>query len=82
MTASAWKFRLSSTIPTNISTEPDRVYSTYFRAAYWRSGPGPHNLSRKYVGISINSQNTKNRMRSRETNTPTMVPSSASKAMK
>ena len=56
-------------IATNRSVLPAKVNRKNLRDAYRRSGP-PQTAMRRYIGMSIASQNTKNNTKSRATNTP------------
>ena len=60
-----------------MKTLPSSVYSRNLIAAYSRF-PLPHSPIRKYIGMSTSSQNTKNRIRSNDTNVPAIPVSSRS----
>ena len=59
-----------------MSAEPNIVYRMNFTAAYIRRSC-PHTPIRKYMGMSITSQNIKKRIKSSETKTPIIPVSNA-----
>ena len=63
--------KYSARKPSSMNAEPNIVYRKNLMDAYWRLGP-PHTPMRKYIGSSVSSKNTKNRIRSWATNTPFM----------
>ena len=66
----------SASVDASRNAEPNSVYRKNLIAAYSRRSL-PHPWMRKYIGTSISSQNTKNRMRSRERKMPMIAPSSS-----
>ena len=71
---SAWWMKPSTSVDASRNAEPNAVYRKNFIAAYSRCAL-PHPWMRKYIGTSINSQNTKNRIRSSDRKMPMIAPS-------